>query len=128
MAQMQPPPAAGTVLHLTHVERLIGVRDETNEHTEDHVDEEGDEQVEVDLAEDPESNRCLWHLLVSHVHVISIEEGEEALRGDTEVCELHRGEWQGGGAGEKWKGSEAGKECKWEGQERSASGRGRGGV
>ena len=125
---MQPPPAAGTVLHLTHVERLIGVRDETNEHTEDHVDEEGDEQVEVDLAEDPEGKGRLWHLLVSHVHVISIEEGEEALRGDTEVCELHRGEWQGGGAGEKWKGSEAGKECKWEGQERSASGRGRGGV
>ena len=43
----------------TYTEHFVGVCDECNEHAKHHVDEEGNEEVDVDLAEDPESLGCL---------------------------------------------------------------------
>ena len=42
----------GKVSAYTHNECLIGDSDESNEHAEHHIDEEGNEYIEVDLAED----------------------------------------------------------------------------
>ena len=100
------------------MEILVCVKNESDQHIGHHVDEDGNENVEVKLAEEPGWLECPWHCTVSAVYVISIEKGEEALRGVKEVSELQRegrgrigrggdGKVDGGSSGEgddAWKG------------------------
>ena len=79
------------------MEGLVGVRDERDEHTEHHVDEEGDEDIEVDLGEDPGREGHPVHLNVRVEHVVPVEEGEQALRRGGRVPELKGGGGGGGG-------------------------------
>lgn len=62
------------------LDRLVGSCDESDKQRQDHVDKQGDEGVEVDLAEHPHQSAALLHLRERHKHVIPIYEGEEALR------------------------------------------------
>ena len=63
----------------TDFDSFIGVSDQSNEQAEHHVDEEGDEGVEVDSAEKPHHITLVSHLQEGGVHVVPIDEGEEAL-------------------------------------------------
>ena len=42
-----------------HTKLTLRVKDETNEDTEYNTDQEGDEDVEVDFAKDPDSHRSI---------------------------------------------------------------------
>lgn len=64
---------------LTDLDGLIGVCDESDEQAEDHVDEEGDEGVQVEPAEQPHHVALIPHLLKGGVHVVPVDEWEEAL-------------------------------------------------
>ena len=58
----------------THLHSFIGITDYTNEQAEDHVDEERDEGVQVNLAEYPSSIAPLLHFFECHEHVIAIQQ------------------------------------------------------
>ena len=73
----------------TYVECLIGVWDERDEDREDHIDEQRNEDIEVDLGENPGSIRWIRHHDIGVVHVITIDKGEETLRGDARSSELY---------------------------------------
>lgn len=64
---------------MSHLNSLVGPSDESNEQRQDHVDEQGDESVEVELAERPNQSAALLHLRERHKHVVPINEGEQAL-------------------------------------------------
>lgn len=51
---------------------VIGPGDEGDEEGQHHVDEEGDEGVQVDLAEDPHQKAGVLHLRKCHKHVIAV--------------------------------------------------------
>lgn len=63
----------------TDLDGLVGVGNEGDEEAEHHIDEEGDEGVEVKSAEKPHHVTLVSHPPESGVHVIAIEEREEAL-------------------------------------------------
>lgn len=63
----------------TDLDGLVGVSDESNEQAEHHVDEEGDVGVEVESAEEPHGVALVPHLLEGAVHVVSVDEREEAF-------------------------------------------------
>lgn len=63
----------------TDLDCLIGVGNEGDEQAEHHIDEEGDEGVEVKSAEKPHHVTLVSHPQESGVHVVAIEEREEAL-------------------------------------------------
>ena len=58
---------------------LISIRDERDEDRENHINEESNEDVKVDLGEDISSSGFLGHLAVSGKHVVSIDEREETF-------------------------------------------------
>lgn len=62
-----------------YLDGLIGPRDEGNKQREHHVDEEGDEGVQVHLTKKPHQCARLLHLRERHEHVITVNEREEAL-------------------------------------------------
>ena len=72
----------------TNLDGLVGVSDESDEEAEHHVDEKGDEGVEVESAEEPHHVAVVSHLQEGGVHVVPVDEGEEALRHLVEGSEL----------------------------------------
>jgi len=74
-----------------HLDGLVGIGDEGDEEAEHHVDEEGDEGVEVDAAEQPQHVRLVPHLLEGGVHVVAVDQREEALRHLVQRPELVEG-------------------------------------
>ena len=64
-----------------------------------YIDEEGNEDIEVDLGEDPGREGHQVHLNVRVEHVVPVEEGEQALRRGGRVHELKGGGGGGGGGG-----------------------------
>lgn len=58
---------------------FIGVCYQRDEEAEHHVDEEGDEGVEVDSAEKPHNVGFTPQLQEGGVHVVPIDQREEAL-------------------------------------------------
>lgn len=58
---------------------LIGVSNESDEQAEHHVDEEGDEGVQVHLTEQPHQHATLLHPRECYEHVVTVNEGEQAL-------------------------------------------------
>ena len=71
-----------------HLDGLVGVGDEGDEEAEHHVDEEGDEGVEVDSAEQPHQVRLVPHGFEGGVHVVAVDEREETLRHLVQGSEL----------------------------------------
>ena len=63
----------------TDLDGLVGVSNESDEEAEHHVDEEGDEGVEVKSAEQPHHVALVSHLQEGGVHVVPVDEREEAL-------------------------------------------------
>lgn len=58
---------------------VVGSGDECDEEGQHHVDEEGDEGVEVDLAEDPHQRAAPLHLSERDEHVVSVDQRKQAL-------------------------------------------------
>ena len=71
-----------------HMQGLVGVGDQGDEHGQHHIDEQSDEDIEVDFGEDVGSSGCCGHSLVSSKHVVPIDKGEQTLRGHKGVTEL----------------------------------------
>lgn len=63
----------------SYLDGLVGSCDESDKQRQHHVDEEGDEGVQVHLAEQPHQGAALLHLRESHEHVVPVNQGEEAL-------------------------------------------------
>lgn len=63
-----------------YLDGLVRSGDEGDEQRQDHVDEERDEGVQVDLAEEPHQRAAHLHLGERHKHVVTVDEGEQALR------------------------------------------------
>lgn len=55
---------------------LVGSCDESDKQRQHHVDEEGDEGVQIYLAEEPHQSAALLHLGERHKHVVPVNEGE----------------------------------------------------
>lgn len=72
----------------SHLDGLVGAGDEGDEEAEDHVDEEADEGVQVDLAEEPHQVTVLLHLGEGDEHIVPVDEREEALRHHGKGAEL----------------------------------------
>jgi len=68
---------------------VVGSGDERDEEGQHHVDEEGDEGVEVHLAEDPHQRAAPLHLVERHEHVVPVDQREQALRHRGQRAELH---------------------------------------
>ena len=69
---------------------VVGSGDECDEEGQHHVDEEGDEGVEVDLTEDPHQGAAPLHLSKRHKHVVPVDEREQALGNRGQGAELGR--------------------------------------
>lgn len=72
----------------TDLDGLIGVSNHSDEQAEHHVDEEGDEGVEVKSAEKPHHVALVSHLQEGGVHVVPVDEREETLCHLVERSEL----------------------------------------
>ena len=66
---------------ISYLNCIIGVHDDGQEERQDDVDEEGDEGVEVDPGEPPDDGVLGGSRGEGGVHVIPVDEGEEALHG-----------------------------------------------
>lgn len=64
----------------TDLDGLVGVGNQRDEEAEHHVDEDGDEGVEVKSAEKPHRVTCVSHTQEGAVYVVAIDERKEALR------------------------------------------------
>ncbi|KAA8589565.1 hypothetical protein FQN60_012930 [Etheostoma spectabile] len=71
-----------------YLDGFIGVGDEGNEERQYHVDEQGDEGVEVGPAEEPHQSVFVLQLGESGKHVVSVQQGEQALRHTTQALKL----------------------------------------
>ena len=69
---------------------VVGSGDECDEEGQHHVDEEGDDGVEVDLTEDPHQGAASLHLRERHKHVVPVDEREQALGHRGQGAELGR--------------------------------------
>lgn len=84
-----PPPPRHTPLRQKYLDGLVGVGDEGDEERQNHVDEEGDEGVEVRPAEEPHQLVLVLQLGEGGEHVIAVHEGEQAFGHSTQALELH---------------------------------------
>ena len=75
-------------MNCTHLDGLVRVHDDRDEDTEDDIDEEADEDVEVDAAVPPRVRVLITDRFKRIVHVVSVDEREQALARRTEVAEL----------------------------------------
>jgi len=81
---------------LSYLDSLVSSGDERDKQRQHHVDEEGDEGVQVHLAEQPHQSAALLHLRERHKHVVPVDEGEEALGHHGQRTELRDTEQQSG--------------------------------
>lgn len=73
---------------LTHLDGLVGVSDEGDEEWQHHVDEQGDEGVEVPPAEEPHQHVRVLQLSKGGEHVVAVQQGEQTLGHATQALEL----------------------------------------
>lgn len=73
---------------LKYLDGLVGVSDEGDEERQHHVDEQGDEGVEVGPAEEPHHDVFVLQLREGGEHVVAVHQGEEALRYTTQALKL----------------------------------------
>lgn len=71
-----------------YLDGLIGVGDEGDEKRQHHVDEQGDEGVEVGPAEEPHQSVFVLQLGEGGEHVVAVQQGEEALCYTTQALKL----------------------------------------
>lgn len=69
----------GTVLPVQYLNGFIGVCDQCDEQTEDHVDEQGHKSVQVETTVEPHHVALLLHVFEGREHVVTIDQGEQAL-------------------------------------------------
>lgn len=81
-------PVMTVCLQHTNFDGFIGVGDESNEQAENHVNEQGDEGVEVEPAEEPNHVAVVSSFQKGGVHVIPVNEGEEAFCHFAQCAEL----------------------------------------
>ena len=62
-----------------YLDGLVRPGDKGDEERQHHVDEEGDEGVEVDLAEDPHQRAAALQAGEGHEHVVAVDEREQTL-------------------------------------------------
>lgn len=67
---------------------FIGVCNERDEQTEDHVDEQGHKGVEVETTVEPHQVAFLLHVFKGREHVVAIDQGEQALGHSVQCAEL----------------------------------------
>lgn len=75
---------------MKYLDGLIGVRDESDEERQHHVDEQGDEGVEVCPAEEPHQSVFVLQLCEGGEHVVTVQQREQALCYTTQALELER--------------------------------------
>ena len=61
-------------VHVAHMKGFIGVRYEGDEHTKNHIDEQGYENVEVYFGENEGRHRQVIHQNVGVEHVVPVDE------------------------------------------------------
>lgn len=71
-----------------YLDGVVGVCDEGDEEREHHIDEEGDEGVEVDAAEQPHQAVFVLQLCKGGVHVVTVDQREQALGHPTQALKL----------------------------------------
>ena len=57
----------------SYLNSLVRITDDTNEQAENHVNEERNKRIEVDLAENPGGVALSIHLSKRHEHVVTID-------------------------------------------------------
>lgn len=77
-----------TLSGITNLDCFIGIHDDGNEETQYHIDEEGNEGVEVDAGEPPHHRILARSGGEGGKHVVSIDEGVQALHRGREGAEL----------------------------------------
>ena len=93
-----PGPAGVT----SYLDGVVGVRDERDEERQHHVDEEGDEGVEVGPAEQPHHGVLVLQLGEGGEHVVAVEQREQTLSHAAQALKLTTE--VGGGKREKKRG------------------------
>lgn len=83
---------SGVITVKSHLDGVVGVGDDRDEKAEDHVDEERHKGVEVNPAEDPHHAVLVLHVLEGGKHVVSVDQGEEALGYSVQGPELRQRE------------------------------------
>lgn len=73
---------------MNYLDGLVGVGDEGDEERQHHVDEQGDEGVEVSPAEDPHQSVFVLKLGEGGEHVVAIQQGEKTLGNTAQALEL----------------------------------------
>lgn len=71
-----------------YLDGLIGVCDQGYEEAEHHVDKERDKSVQVNTTEQPHQVTLLLHVLKGGEHVISVDQGKQALGHRVQGTEL----------------------------------------
>lgn len=66
-------------MSLTNLDCLVGIHDDGDEETQYHINEEGDEGVEVDTGEPPNHRVLARGGGEGGKHIVSIDEGVQAL-------------------------------------------------
>lgn len=73
---------------LLYRDHLVGAGDEGDEERQHHVDEHGDEGVEVGAAEVPHQAVLVFELRKRGEHVIAVQQREQALGHAVQLLEL----------------------------------------
>lgn len=73
-----------------YLDGLVGIRDEGDEERQHHVDEEGDEGVEVGPAEEPHQRVFVLQLSEGGEHVVTVQQREQTFCHQTQTLELER--------------------------------------
>lgn len=73
---------------MTYLNGVVRIGNERDEKTEDHVDEEADERVQVDAAEQPHQEALLLDLSKRGKHVITVDQRKQAFGNDVQVFKL----------------------------------------
>lgn len=88
-AAVEPGREEFSLLHLDH---LVGAGDEGDEERQHHVDEQGDEGVEVGPAEVPHQAVLVFELREGGEHVVAVQQREQTLGHAVQLLELERSE------------------------------------
>ena len=69
---------------------FISIRYQGNKDTQDNIDEQRDEHIEVDLGEDESRQGEVLHLYVSVEHIVSVNERKQTLGSYRRISELNK--------------------------------------
>lgn len=73
-----------------YLDGLIGVGYKSDKERQHHVDEQGDEGVEISPTEEPHQGVLVLKLGEGGEHVVSVQQGEQALCHKTQALKLRK--------------------------------------